>query len=214
MKTVVIDPGHGGQHNTGGSSPNNAIGPQGTLEKTLTLALGQRVHVLVSQSGVKAVLTRSKDVNLGLAERAKVARDIEADAYVSIHFNGLDGKVQGTETYVHSRGNDRSHNLAKLVQYHVVGATGLADRGVKRSSFVTLSPDHHHPNTAACLLEVSFLDVAEEEKRLMDSAYLDRLASAITEAMRTYLTMPSPMSDGGSEAEREEPQDGYETWAR
>jgi N-acetylmuramoyl-L-alanine amidase len=41
-KTIVIDPGHGGTTTVGDSSPNNATGPTGLLEKTLTLQVAQR----------------------------------------------------------------------------------------------------------------------------------------------------------------------------
>lgn len=40
MSVIVIDPGHGGSVAVGGSSPNNATGPNGTMEKDLTLFLG------------------------------------------------------------------------------------------------------------------------------------------------------------------------------
>ena len=43
MLTVVIDPGHGGTANLGGSDWNHAKSPSGVLEKDMTLALAQAV---------------------------------------------------------------------------------------------------------------------------------------------------------------------------
>src|SRR5206468_664991 len=65
MPTVVIDPGHGGATATGGSSPNNATGPNGLLEKDLTLDLGRRVSALLAPRAT-VILTRTTDVNLSL----------------------------------------------------------------------------------------------------------------------------------------------------
>ena len=41
---VVLDPGHGGTHKTGGSSPNNATSSSGVAEKTMTLELAKLVR--------------------------------------------------------------------------------------------------------------------------------------------------------------------------
>src|SRR5712691_1915297 len=98
MAVIVIDPGHGGTQRVGGSSPNNATGPAGTKEKTLTLAIGLRTRTALAGSGHTVHMTRTTDVNLGLADRAHVARDHRADAFVSIHLNASDEhNAQGTE---------------------------------------------------------------------------------------------------------------------
>ncbi|MFL6331777.1 MAG: N-acetylmuramoyl-L-alanine amidase, partial [Pyrinomonadaceae bacterium] len=44
---VVLDPGHGGETAVGGSSPNNATGPNKLLEKNLTLDLARRVQKIL-----------------------------------------------------------------------------------------------------------------------------------------------------------------------
>src|SRR5262245_38308877 len=104
MATVVLDPGHGGSTKIGGSSPNNAVGPTGTLEKWLTLDLARRVRGVLRAAGIETQLTRDEDRNLGLQERAGVAKAAGADAFVSIHLNGFNQTAQGTETYHHLQG--------------------------------------------------------------------------------------------------------------
>ncbi|MCY7355145.1 MAG: N-acetylmuramoyl-L-alanine amidase [Lysobacter sp.] len=215
MQTIVIDPGHGGSRRIGGSSPNNAIGSNGTLEKTLTLDVALRLKPLLLDAGFDAVLTRETDVNRGLATRAHVARDRKASVFVSIHFNGFDGRVQGTETYIHSTAGKRSLELALLVQQSVRGATGLKDRGVKRASFGVLNAAEHHKQTAACLVEVSFLDVPAEATRLAKAAYRQAIAKALLAAIQTFLSaaktaIRKPLPD----ATRHEPEDGYELTVR
>lgn len=56
MAIVVIDPGHGGSATIPNDSKwNNAVGPNGTLEKTLTLGIGQRVVARLSAAGIRVV---------------------------------------------------------------------------------------------------------------------------------------------------------------
>ena len=74
--TVVIDPGHGGTTEIGGSSSNNAISFSGVLEKAMALQMGMLVRQELqslndADNEIKVVLTRDTDVNLGLAERGK-----------------------------------------------------------------------------------------------------------------------------------------------
>lgn len=50
-----------------------------------------------------------------------------------------------------------------------------------------LRPDYHLPSTAACLVEVSFLDRADEEQRLADESYRNQIADGIADGILTYL---------------------------
>lgn len=213
MDVVVIDPGHGGTRSVGGSSPSNATGPSGTKEKDLTLDIALRLRALLRDEGFRCELTRSTDVNLGLAARAQVARRHRAIAFVSIHFNGFNGRVQGTETFVHSSSGPASTTLARRVQQAVLDVTGLADRGVKRARFAVLSPASHDPGTAACLVEVSFIDVAREERRLAGESYRQRIAQALAAAVSEFVITTSSDEAAGDD-EGPEPEDGYELIVR
>src|SRR5829696_3318170 len=128
MATIVIDPGHGGTTNVGGSSANHAKGPSGLLEKTATLDVAKRVATALRGSGHKVVLSRTGDTNLGLTDRARVAKTEKAPVFVSIHFNGFDKHTQGTETFCHTDHRPDSADLCRSVQAATVAATGLSDR--------------------------------------------------------------------------------------
>jgi len=192
---IVIDPGHGGTVKVGGSSPNNATGPDGLLEKTVTLEVALRAAVALAAAGQQVKLTRETDVNLGLDDRAAVAKAVAAPAFVSIHFNGdADSRVQGTETWTHSVASAASIGLARIVQSHTVGATGYRDRGVKAKVLGVLDPESHDPRTAACLVEVSFLTDPNENARLHDPAYVDMVGRAIADGIQAYLATLPPTS--------------------
>ena len=55
----------------GGSHPNNATGPAGTQEKTMILAIGLAARTALAARGHTVFMTRTSDVNLGLAARAR-----------------------------------------------------------------------------------------------------------------------------------------------
>ncbi len=190
MATVVIDPGHGGTTAVGGSSANNAIGPAGTLEKTLTLDVGRRVRDVLAGQGHTVLMTRNADNNLGLAARAHVARDNHAAAFVSIHFNAsVPHNAQGTETWIHTSHSTASNRLATRVQASTQDATGLNDRGVKAGGFGVINPSSHWSGTAACLVEISFMDRADEETRLQNTTYRDASAAGIAQGITAYLAL-------------------------
>jgi N-acetylmuramoyl-L-alanine amidase len=93
VRRVIVDPGHGGVD--GGTSLEF-----GLLEKDLTLDIGLRLAHELELRGLAAVLTRSNDVDLDLAERAALANREKADLFVSIHVNWLpDRSARGVETY-------------------------------------------------------------------------------------------------------------------
>jgi N-acetylmuramoyl-L-alanine amidase len=190
---IVLDPGHGGTEKIGGSSPNNAAGPSGLLEKTVTLAVALRTAAALKAKGHQVRLTRDSDVNLGLKARATVAQQLAAPVFVSIHFNGDDSdRVQGTETWVHAMALQACHDLATIVQRHVVGATGYRDRGVKGKPLDVLAPSFHSQSTSACLVEISFLTDPADEARLREEAYLESLGQAVATGILDYLGSLKP----------------------
>jgi N-acetylmuramoyl-L-alanine amidase len=173
---IVLDPGHGGAVTLGGSSPNNARSPSGVLEKDLTLEIATLVRDIIvgTGTGFRVELTRTTDVNVGLFDRARLARDVEADVFLSIHFNGFDGNARGVEALIRPKaaGNvnfDADHRFAKRLVEAVHEAIRPLDdltrlRGVKESNVGVLRDDwlgntQATPACRACLLEVEFMDV-------------------------------------------------------
>lgn len=119
---VVIDPGHGGE-NVG------AAGPQGTLEKVVTLQIARKLQAsIVGNLGYRVFLTRDGDVDVPLDDRAPVANNYKADLFVSIHANGfpLEGAA-GSEVYFLS---DRaSDDVSRRVALAEGGALDDRPRG-------------------------------------------------------------------------------------
>ncbi len=96
LKTVVLDPGHGGKDD--GTSASN-----GAKEKNVALAIALRLgnYIKSNYPEVKVVYTRKTDVFVPLKKRAKIANDKNADLFISIHCNSFrKSQINGVETYV------------------------------------------------------------------------------------------------------------------
>jgi len=94
IKTVVIDPGHGGIE-------VGAKGKFGNLEKEITLAVGLKLKALIEKNmAFNVVMTRDRDVDVSIENRSAIANNHKADIFISIHANGaLQKKAQGSETF-------------------------------------------------------------------------------------------------------------------
>ena len=92
---VAIDAGHGGKD-------PGAIGPKGTHEKTVTLQIARELKRQIdAQPGMKAVLTRAGDSFIPLTRRYELAREAEADLFVSIHADAVGNRTAaGSSVYV------------------------------------------------------------------------------------------------------------------
>lgn len=93
-KIVAIDPGHGGVD-------PGAIGVSGIYEKIITLAAAKQLKTRLEGTGrYQVVLTRDRDVSLGLAERREIARAAQADIFVSLHADSMANKtMRGLSVY-------------------------------------------------------------------------------------------------------------------
>jgi N-acetylmuramoyl-L-alanine amidase len=97
--TVALDPGHGGAFPHDG-----AHGRGGLAEKDVALAVAHKLKSILERSGASVVLTRERDQDVPLAQRAQIANESSADLFLSIHCNSMesseDRKVtRGVETY-------------------------------------------------------------------------------------------------------------------
>jgi N-acetylmuramoyl-L-alanine amidase len=102
IKTIVIDPGHGGKD-------PGAIGSRGLKEKDTVLYVGKRVgKILEKKYGMKVIYTRDKDVFIPLNERTEIANTNKADLFISIHTNASNKRnTRGIETYFLNWTNNR-----------------------------------------------------------------------------------------------------------
>ena len=94
IKTIVIDPGHGGLE-------SGAKGKFGTLEKDITLAIGLKLKRIIERNlALRVEMTRDKDIDVSLENRAAIANNHKADLFISVHTNSSYRRnAQGSETF-------------------------------------------------------------------------------------------------------------------
>ncbi len=91
---IAIDAGHGGKD-------PGAIGRSKTLEKDITLQVAKKLAARLSrQRGIKVVMTRNSDTYVGLRERTKRARSMNADLFISLHADAFPRRdAKGSSVY-------------------------------------------------------------------------------------------------------------------
>lgn len=123
VKTLVIDPGHGG-------NKPGALGKH-CQEKELTLSIAKKFGKLVEDNypDVKVIYTRTTDVDIALAERANIANRAKADLFISIHINSHPTSVPvGMETFVMGLSRSRANmEVAKKENADILLEDGYKD---------------------------------------------------------------------------------------
>lgn len=172
---VVIDAGHGDQ-DPGAMSKNKK------REKDFNLTMALKVEQALSKyQDIEVVLTRSNDTFLALKERVQIAENMNAAAFVSIHANSSSSATaSGTETYYQ---RSDSKEFANVMHKHFAAATGLPDRGIRYGNFHVI----RETSMPAVLLEAGYLSNAKDEAALFSTAFQDRVAKSIADAIAEYL---------------------------
>ncbi len=94
VKTIVLDPGHGGED-------PGAVSRKGQKEKDIALAVALELRdLLIKEKALEVVLTRESDISLPLENRTVIANQKKADLFISIHANAhRNRKRKGIETF-------------------------------------------------------------------------------------------------------------------
>lgn len=176
--TIVIDPGHGGN-----DSGALAINPK-NQEKVYTLRTSKVIEKHLEQAGAKVIMTRDKDVFVDLAPRPKMANDLKADAFISIHYDSAANNNDGTgDTTYYYHKNNGSLQLAKDVNQEIVKNVPLYNRGVDFGDYEVLR-DNKRP---AILIEGGYINTKKDFKELSSSDYPTKVANSVTSGLKTFL---------------------------
>lgn len=216
VRTIVLDPGHGGEE-------LGAVGRNGTPEKKLTLVFARELKTIIERNlGIRVILTRDDDSFVSLDERTSIANNAKADLFISIHFNySQDPTVKGPETYFLSyKATDSDarllaykENLGKIKEapssdielilwdmaqsqylYQSSRLAEMVQMELADEMGVTNRGIKQAPfavlmgaTMPAILVEVDFISNPEEEKLLLTSDYRRRLEMAIFRGIQKYI---------------------------
>lgn len=194
-RRVMIDPGHGGRF-------PGAIGPAGTKEKDVVLAVSKILEADLIEMGAEVRMTRSTDVEVApgaslrddLKARVDMANQWPADLFISVHANSAENSAaKGTETFHAVQASDRSKTLAKLLQKSMIDDVGLNDRGVKASNFYVIK----NTKMPATLVELGFLSNPGEEQVLASPAMQVVFGHALSKGVADYFAVEAHVKPDG-----------------
>ena len=172
-KIIVIDPGHGG-------IDPGAISSQGTFEKNLTLATAKKLASLLNKLGATVYLTRNKDRTNNLKDIAEFSNKINADIFISLHYNYIyNREISGTETFYY---NSNSRKLGLTIHRSLIADLKTKDRGLRKEMFYTI----HHTQMPAILIEPLFLSNGEDLEKANSPEFQEKISYAISEGVINY----------------------------
>ena len=193
--TVVLDPGHGGIE-------TGSVGPGGTVERDLNMAIALRTKAALEREGAKVVLTRTGDYRIALTTRAAIALSLQPPVFISIHHNGghdEERATPGTEVFFQID-SPASKRLAGILYEELFtyfssfdGITWYADRDAGAKFRPNDSGGDYYgilrrtAGVTAVLSEALFLPNPQEEALLVREDVQQGEAEAITRAVRRFM---------------------------
>jgi len=165
-----LNPGHDRELDSGAVNKNSGI-----RECDLAYELAVKVQELLAQKNIEAPIRQSDD----LYSVCEAANDLEADMFVSIHFNAFNQRATGTETLISS--TPASLILGHCIQSHLKAALVLPDRGLKERPGLYVLRNTVMP---AVLVEVCFVDNDFDLARYLNR--VDQAAAAIADGIAMY----------------------------
>jgi N-acetylmuramoyl-L-alanine amidase len=216
VRTIVIDPGHGGED-------NGAKGPAGALEKDVALSVARRVKgTIEGRLGMRVLLTHEEGTRVDADGRAAIANNNKADLFISLHTNGSPRPtVRGAVIFTLSLdrvgedarrqsqadkavlpvfgGGSREVSLVEweLAQAaHLDGSNafaGIVDQKLRTTAGLPSVTLQRAPmrslagtNMPALLIEMGYLSNPEEEQMLTSNDFQNSIALALTEAVAAF----------------------------
>ena len=166
LKTVVIDPGHGGK------DPGALGQTSSTHEKHIVLAVSKLLGEKIKEAypDVKVIYTRSTDKFIGLHDRAMVARNNSADLFISIHCNSSGSKsAYGSSVHILGQRSDKKSNTTDYFERNMSVAQRENEVIVMEEGYET-KYTHFDPNTPEAYIGYALQWKAHYESSLLFAA--------------------------------------------
>ena len=201
VKKIVIDPGHGGTN-------EGAIGIAGIHEKYLTLQIALLLadRLRKAMPDTEIILTRQHDVSISLADRIEIANKLNADLFISLHYNssgnpdaiGFESfwagdywekdlekagiQIDAQTRSARIRAAKLGERMAKCYNRSMRHFFDVLDRGVKPGDYTVLT----RSTVPAVVLEMAFISHAQEGMDVIKPQTRVKLLNALVQAVLRY----------------------------
>lgn len=188
--TIVIDAGHGGDD-------PGMIGASGINEKVLNLVYGKKLEALLTEAGYQVVQTRNSEEGLydpeethkkaqDMQRRCAVIEEAQPLITISIHQNSYpqDASVCGPQVFYYEQSQE-GEALAACIQNSLNQELEIARPREQKgnSTYYILK----RSASTTVIVECGFLTNPQEEAKLQEEEYQDRLVQAICDGVLEYL---------------------------
>lgn len=202
---ICIDPGHQryanydlealgpGSHIQKPKVSKGAIGVSTAKEEyVLTLEVSLILKNRLEAQGYQVVLTRQDhDIDLSNKERAMIANDASADLFIRIHADqNISNTLKGISILSPSKDNpytesiyQESSQLAELVLEAMLAKTGAHDMGINYRDDIS---GFNWSKVPVILVELGFMSNPEEDIKLSEKSYQDKLVEGMVEGINNY----------------------------
>ncbi|MBR6228724.1 MAG: N-acetylmuramoyl-L-alanine amidase [Eubacterium sp.] len=207
QKIVCIDAGHQTRANTAqepigpGSSQTKYKVTGGTSgcvthvpEYKLNLRMAKKLRKELKVRGYKVVMVRTtNDVNISNIERAEIANDCNADAFIRIHANSVgSSSTKGALTcaptshtpFLSAKVRKKSQKFSKLMIDSFCKATGAANRGIMWTDSMTGINWCKVPVT---IIEMGFMSNPEEDRLMQTEDYQAKMVQGMADGIDEFL---------------------------
>lgn len=195
---IVLDPGHGGRDN----GAHAFLDGRRINEKDLNLSISLKLRDRLRAQGYNVVMTRESDVHIEMVDRARMANELNADIFISIHHNSMpagNSGVNGIETIYYTPSssyppliNGEMHNdpvrieesrkLAHSVQNSLISSTGANYRRVFGGAYVVV----RETAMPAIIPEFGFMSNPTELRKMTSSTYQEQLIQGMINGINNY----------------------------